>query len=570
MRRLLPFAFVALLALTLLPGLAAVDAIDEREARDLVTAFESTDHRDWLSAVYAHEPYFEKPLPGYAPEVLARRGLRRWLPMADAGTGDVAVSRLVRAVLAAALAFSVAITGTRLFGARSGWLAGCALASMVGLPLAARADGTQVYATLLAWLGLERMLTVLAGRTRAPAGALVMGWLALGAAATTGGLLPALWPLAGFALYFTLAKHHGGWRALDPAAGALIIAGVCLPWYGLMVAIHGTVFIAHAPWFPYGSGVRGTWYSGVPLAMSFAVVTSFPWTPLRAAALADAAVRLRRSVVPPVSGMALDSEHIEHLLLAMVLAGALPVALYPGPPLTAALPALPAVALLVGRFADRVLDGGGETRALTHATRLLALIGSAFALMGLALAVRIPEASQPLRLLSALLFLSVWAPLLADLRGARKWAVGLFALPAALGAPVLHTQVLPALEPLLNTRAVAESMERVSPPHTPLIVFEEPPPSLRQGLPRNFILRTQVVPGDEDATGRDGYVYAAYRPANANAALAALAPLGATPEVLTRTPVMVLVRARSVALDSTGATRGPPPTGAARVRSRRP
>mgnify|MGYP001454412952 CR=1 FL=1 len=91
MRRPLPLALVALLGLTLLPGLAAVHALDEREARDLVTSFESTDHRDWLSPVYGHEPRFENPLPGYAPEVIARRVLRRFLPAAGAPTGDVAV-----------------------------------------------------------------------------------------------------------------------------------------------------------------------------------------------------------------------------------------------------------------------------------------------------------------------------------------------------------------------------------------------------------------------------------------------------------------------------------------------
>jgi hypothetical protein len=37
-------------------------------------------------------------------------------------------------------------------------------------------------------------------------------------------------------------------------------------------------------------------------------------------------------------------------------------------------------------------------------------------------------------------------------------------------------------------------------------------------------------------------VYAAYRPASEARARAALAPLGVTPEVLARTPVLVLVR----------------------------
>ena len=547
MRRLLPLAMVALLALTLLPGLAAVDALDEREARDLVTAHESTTHREWLSPIYAYEPFFEKPLPGYAPEVLARRLLARVVPGAERAVTVVAVSRLMRALLAAALAFAVTAIGTRGFGSRSGWLAGCVMASSLALPLAARADGAQVYATLLAWLGVGQWIALLTGRARVPSASLALGWLALGGAAITGGLLPALWPLAGFGLYFALARHHGGWRALDPWMGAIVIVGACLPWYGLMTAIHGQAFLTCMPWFPYSSGVRGSWFAGPPLALSFAVVSSFPWTPLLAGALADAALRLRRADARRVPVLPLDTEHVEHLLLALALAGALPVALYPGPPLTAALPGLPAVALLVGRFADRVLDGRLAASALTHATRWLAVIGTAFALAGLALASRLPGAATPLRLFSVVMFLGAWAPLLADLRGAKRLAVALFALPAALGAPLLHVRVLPALEPWLNARAVAEAMQRISPPRAPLVVFDPPPPSLRESLRRNFVTRAAVTRGDADVTARDGFVYAAYRPASETRALAALAPLGAAPQVLARTPVLVLVRVPSEA-----------------------
>ena len=557
MRRFPPLALVALLVLTLLPGLAAVDATDEREARDLVTAYESTNHREWLSPIYGYEPFFEKPLPGYAPEVLTRRLLIRLLPGAERSITDVAASRLVRALLAAALALAVTAIGIRAFGARSGWLAGCIMASSLGLPLAARADGVQVYATLLTWLGLGQWIALLTGRARVPNAALTLGWLALGAVAITGGLLPALWPLAGFWLYFSLARRgrragaqavttekpaSEGWRVLDPWMGAVVVAGACLPWYGIMTAIHGAPFLARVPWFPYASGVRGSWLAGAPLALSFAVVASFPWTPLLAGALADAALRLRRAAGRPAPALPLDTEHVEHLLLALALAGALPIALYPGPPLTAALPGLPAVALLVGRFADRVLDGRLPASALTHAVRWLAVIGTAFALAGLSLASRLPGAANELRLFAVALFLCAWMPLLADLRGAKRIAVALFALPAALGAPLLHLRVLPALEPWLNARAIAEVMQRVSPPRAPLVVFDPPPPSLRESLRRNFVSRSVVTKSDADVTARDGFVYAAYRPEREASARAALAPLGATPEVLARTPVLVLVR----------------------------
>jgi 4-amino-4-deoxy-L-arabinose transferase-like glycosyltransferase len=548
MRRWLPLALAALLAMTLFTGLSATDALDERESRDLVTAYESTHHHDWLSPVYGNEPFFDKPLPGYALEAMAIRALERGWPAPERATREVAVSRFLRALMAAALALAVAQTGTQLFGGRAGWLAGCALASMVGLPLATRADGVQVYATLLSWLGLGRILAVLAGRTRTRGATLVLGWLTLGAAANTGGFLSALWPLGGLALYFVLAKRHRGWYDVDPTAGLLIIVGTCLPWYGLMTAIHGPSFVNAMAWFPYAAGTRGAWWSGLPLALSFVVVASFPWTPLLGAALGDATTRLRRIAQAGVTDGPLDLEHLEHLLLTLALVAGLPIVLYPGPPLTAALPALPAVALLVGRFVDRVLDGVGDPRAIRQATWLLALVGTSFALLGVTLAARIPPAGAPLRLLSVALFLSSWAPLLADLRGARKWAVALFALPVALSAPIVQTRVLPVMEPWLNTRTVAETMERASRPDTPLVLFDPPPASLRQSLDRNLVLRTRVMRDDLDVRAADGAVYAAYRPAREDSARAALAPLGGTTQVLARTPLLVLVRVRPDAI----------------------
>jgi len=541
--RFLPFALFGLLGLTLFPGLTAVDALDEREARDALTAHESTFHREWLTPLYAHEPFFEKPLPGYAADVIANEVTRRLPALAALDRGELALSRALRALFAAALTFAVAAAGSRVFGARTGWLAGCALASMAGLPIAARADGAQVYATLLAWLGIGAWLDVLTARARRTGVSVSLGWLAFGAAAAIGGPLPALWPLAGFALYFALARHPGGWRRLDPLSGVLLMLGASVPWYAIEGAIHGTEFLRHVPWFPYASGTRGPWYAAAPLALSFAVVASFPWTPLFATALADAALRLRRvarTAVPET----LAPEHVEHLLLALGLSAAAAIALYPGPPLTSALPVLPAVALLVGRFADRVLEDAGGARALTHAARWLALIGSVFAGAGMMLSARLPDASLSLRLLSIVVMLASWAPLLADLRGARRLAVAMFALPAALGAPVLHMRVLPALEPWLNARLVAERMLAVSPAEAPLVVWEPPPPSLRRSLPRNYLQLSQAGAGARLAIASDGWVYAAWRPARERAALDAIASVGQTPDVLLATPVLVLVRFR--------------------------
>ena len=543
MRRLAPFALAALLALSLLPGLAAVDALDGREARDLVTAYESTDRREWLTPIYAHAPLYEKPIAAYVLEILARRLLARLVPGVPADVLDVACSRCVRALAAALLAFVVAGIGRRAFGARAGWLAGGVFASMLGLPLAARADGGQVVATLCAWAGSGRLLDVLAGRARDADAALAAGWLALGAAAAAAGPLPALWPLAGFGLYFALARDHGGWRALRPLAGLAIVAGVALPWYGAMTALHGRAFLAHVAWYPYATGVRGGWLAGPALALTFVIVASLPWTPVFGAALNDGAARLRGArAMPP--GVA-DPDHAAHVVLALQCAAAVPIALYPGPPLTAALPALPAVALLVGRFADRVLAGDADPRLLSIAAWLLAPVGTAIALLGAALSLQLPDAAAALRLLAAVTLVTACAPAIAlhapvrDRARARRFALALFALPVALGAPLLYTRALPALEPWLNAHAVADAMQRVSPPRAPLVVFEPPPPSLRATLARNFVSRPGLDAPLADAVARDGEVYVAFRPAHESlAARTSPVPL----EILLRTPTLVLAR----------------------------
>ena len=206
MRRLLPFALAALLAVTLLPGLAAVEALDWREARDSTVAVESTTRREWVIPTLGHEAWFEKPVAGYAHEMLAARLLRRLVPGA---LSDVACSRLARAVLAIVLALLVAMIGQRCFGARAGWLGACALASMVALPLTARADGTQLSATLCAWLAIGGFLSLANGRRDSNDATRLLSWLGIAAAALTGGPLSALWPRAGFALYFALARTKG-------------------------------------------------------------------------------------------------------------------------------------------------------------------------------------------------------------------------------------------------------------------------------------------------------------------------------------------------------------------------
>lgn len=541
MRRLLPFALAALLFITLLPGLAAIEATDWREARDAEVTRESTAGKEWITPLYAHEAFFEKPLTGYSHEVLAQHLLHRLVQGDTEHLTDVAASRAVRAVLAAILALLVGVIGTRAFGSRAGWLAGCALASSVGLPLATRADGGQLLATLCSWLGIASLLSVLQGRARHEGLTRFFAWFALGAATLTGGPLSALWPLLGLALYFRLARTTAPWKQVQPVWGGLIVLGLMLPWYGMMTALYPDTFLAHAMWFPYGMGQRGSWFAGPLCALSYSLVLGFPWTPLLGASLRDAVIRLRKPRVARATGEhdLRDSSHASGLLLALMIAAGIPVALYPGPPLTAALPALPALALLCGRFLDRVLDGDIERHHLSVATQFTAMLGTLLALLAVTLASRLDAATHGLQLLGAVLLLASWAPFLADFLGHRKVAASLFALPVALGAPIVFTQVLPPLEPWLNTRAVAEAMQSGSPANAPLALLEPELPSLRLLLPRHLVQVADVDSSLRALVSHDGRAYLAYRPVRDTEVTRALPP-GA--EVLVRTPTLVLVR----------------------------
>src|SRR5262245_15003891 len=260
--RFAPLALAVLCAVVLFSGLSGVGFVDEREARDTVVARELLRYHEVLTPLYAREPLFDKPVLGYALDALGR-----WLdPRTPQG------SRAVRAAAALGLVLLTASIGARHFGARAGWCSAGVLATMLGLPLAARTDGTQVVASLLGWVGCAGFADAVFGRDAGRDLRLVTAYGALGAALIVAGPLPALWPLAGLALYLRLARQRDGWHAARPLTGAAIVLAFALPWYGAMARVHGTAFLAHMPFFPYGAEPRGGWYRGALLAFGFLVV----------------------------------------------------------------------------------------------------------------------------------------------------------------------------------------------------------------------------------------------------------------------------------------------------------
>ncbi len=545
--RFAPVVLATLCVAVLFLGLDRVGYLDWREARDAQVAREMLRRREALTPLYGRAALYEKPVLAYAPEVLARQ-LSPASPLR---------SRQIRAVFAVFLLLGTASLGARHFGLRAAWFAAAVLVTTLALPLAARTDGTQLLGTLLGWVGAAGLADAVFGRSAGRDARLIVTYGALGAALVSVGPLAALWPFGALALYLGLTRSHEAWRRARPLAGLAIMAGIALPWYGAMIERHGAEFLRHALFFPYAVETPGPWYAGPVLSISFLVVGFFPWSALLPASLLHAATwwrPVRRPVlrslhetrerpgVDPVSREQ-NEEAAAHYFITCLFAALVPVALYPGPPLPAALPALPAAALLCGRFLDHLFeDPARVARPLAGAVRMLVLVGSAAAVMLALAASRIRGAEPELRLLATLLFLTSWAPFLAEFMGRRRLAAALFALPVALGAPVMSVRVVPAMESYLSARGVAEAFEAVAPPLAPLVLAEAPPPSLRIYGGHNFVIADTLATTLAEHRAADGMSYLAFRPAREHdVARASGTPL----EILLRTPSLVLARVKA-------------------------
>lgn len=567
-------AAFALAVLVLAPGLDRVGLLDEREARNAVVAHELLLRREALTPLLGGLALHERPIAAYLPDLAAN----------PFDTGSPLPARLVRAGLAIALVLLGGIVAGRHFGGRAGGLAAAVLATTAGLPYVARTDGGVLLAALLGWIACAAFAELLFRAPRRPGLARAAAWLALAAAVQVGGPMSALWPLAGLALFARLARRPETWRRVQPLPGLVVVIALSLPWYGAMVERHGFAFVAELPAYPFGAGPSpGSLLAR--LGMPFAAVTmlvagGFPWSAILPGAAVHAATwwrsRGRRS---ELVGMHDDStlvlhavedqvreESAAHLLLAWLACALIPAALVYRPPIAAALPALPALAALIGRLLDHALESPERVREPLHAgTRMLALIGVPLAILATMAANRLPDAAAPLRLLSAVLVVVACAPALAAFMGRTRLAALLFAAPVALAAPIVGLRVLPALEDALGTRTVGEALRAAAPERAPLVLLEPPPSSLRFYAPRQFVVSPALAPGrgvergagavpsreappanvDALATAlerfraADSTTYVAFRPWRENAVLHAAS---GTIEILARTPALVLAR----------------------------
>jgi len=383
----------------------------------------------------------------------------------------------------------------------------------------------------------------------------VIAYGALACAAVVCGPLAALWPLAAAAIYHALTRRPGAWSALRPGPGLLVVAGLALPWYGAAFERHRWAFVAHAPAFPYGVAPPGPWYAGPLLVVSFVVVGFFPWSALLPGALRHAAVwwtpRVAAGAPPPGPAPVareLGHEHAAHWFLACALGALVPLLAYPRAPLSAVLPALPALAALCGRLLDHLIEDQHRTApAVFLGAQMLSLTGTVASLLLVVVAGRMGAAGPAMRVLATVVFATCWLPMLAAYAGRFRLAALLMLAPVAVGTPVALTRVAPAAEGYLSARPVAAAIARTVPERAPIVLFDDPPPSLRFLVRHDLVQATWYAGPLAAPRASDGCVYLAWRPARDAAVRAAIArdARGAAVEVLADTPGLVLGRVRA-------------------------
>jgi 4-amino-4-deoxy-L-arabinose transferase-like glycosyltransferase len=357
---------VALVAVGLyFVGLSAAPFLDPPEGFHAEVAREMALDHERIAPRIDGVPYFETP------------PLLYWLLSASFGAAGVTplAARLWSALAAVGCAALTARLGVMLGGPRLGLLAGLIVAANLGMFVHGRMVSPELpftFCVTLAWTGFA--LAYLGDRRRG----LAIFYLGLGLVALAKGLLAALGPLLVVAVFFWLTRE----RPLSPWApwwGVLLAAVVALPWYLAMEA--------KSPGFLGYTLLDGNLYGftrqrslpdeNVPLgSLEFLVVTLLallPWSLALPWAFARAFRRQWESATARLwLGLGLWS--------AAVLAF---FALVPNRLPHSALPAFPALALLVARVWDERVEGAPgapSARALlVPALALFALVAAGFA-----------------------------------------------------------------------------------------------------------------------------------------------------------------------------------------------
>ncbi len=227
---------LSLCGLLLFWGLGATGLTDRDEGRNAEAGREMLETGDWITPTFNYEPRFYKP------------ALLYWLMSGSyAAFGvDEFAARFPSALFGTALILLQYWFISRWRDAQLGLFGALMLLlniEVIGLSRMAITDSVLIFFTTLAqmgfWMGFHGE-----SRTRHWLWCLYAG---MAFATLTKGPVGFIVPLVTIILYLSLTRRWGQfWRRGFPLAGAALFILLTLPWYAVMLAIHGSTYVSIA------------------------------------------------------------------------------------------------------------------------------------------------------------------------------------------------------------------------------------------------------------------------------------------------------------------------------------
>lgn len=453
--RVLASALVVMLlgAATLLLGLGRYPLWEPDEARHAQIAHEIVERGTWLLPTFRGHPYLRKPILYY------------WLTAAAYEVGGVqtAAARSVSAIAGLLTLLAVFTWANRAWGLRAAILSALVLLTTIEFVTLGRYGDLNMLLTLwvtVGMLGLHRWVT---REGRGPG--LLVAAAACGLGALTKGLVAPVLVVAVGLLYLWLVGRLHLLRGAQAAGAAALFAAVAVPWYvvaGLSSPGYLRELFVQQQFHRVVGGGPGLHPEPSYFTLAAAVVAFAPWTLLLPAVLQRAG-RDRR-----------DDATRFCLLWAVVVVVAF--TLPSGKLATYVLPAMPALALVVGGYASRLFRHepiGREARLLRGGIGALASLAIAAPPIALATTGRLAGGAWlPLARLSVVL--CPFGAVLGWVAARRRWS---WAAPTIVVAvlctcAVFYAWGAPFVSDIVSDAQMASAIEAADPSRqAPVVAF---------------------------------------------------------------------------------------------------
>jgi len=464
-------------AALLLLGLGRYPLWEPDEARHAQIAHELVEHGTWLLPTFRGHPYRRKPILYY------------WLTAAAYEVGGVqtATARSVSALAGLLTLLAVFAWANRVWGLRAAILSALVLLTTIEFTVLGRYGDLNMLLTLFVTVGMLALHRWAARGGRGPG--LLVAAVACGLGVLTKGVVaPVLLATVGL-LHLWLRGRLRLLHRRHVALAAALFAIVVAPWYvvaGLSSPGYLREMFLQQQFHRVVGGGPGLHPEPSWFTLAAAVVAFVPWTLLLPAALQRVGHDRR------------DDPTVFCLLWAtvVVVAFTLPT----GKLATYVLPAMPALALIVGRYLSRL--GGeapvaGEARLLRWGLGTLASLALAAPPIALAATARVADGAwQPLARLS--IVLCPFGGVLGWVATRRRWSWAAPTIVAGVlsACAVFYGWGAPIVSDVVSDAQMARAIEAADPARrAPVVAFRTYGGSLPFYLDRpvHYVVETRRV-----------------------------------------------------------------------------